>query len=231
MLPVLDGTWDPKAGAETLAAADKEFDATYLAMMLTNASAQAGLEALSRFAAKWPTLANNVYMIQKKLGLLAHAKEFSDAKTLAEKLIAKSVTRGDTSGLRSVSTSLRDESAKGNAELTALSVRAAEAAHQLDQDDVPNLLSLVEAYAFAADAAKVKEFGPKAIAAAKAAVASDKDAYGTLNVAAAYFAAGDKDQAKAIAEKAINMVDKANGGMLQYVKNQAKKYGAGPDKD
>ncbi len=26
---VLDGEWDPKAGAETLAAADKEFDATY----------------------------------------------------------------------------------------------------------------------------------------------------------------------------------------------------------
>lgn len=50
-------------------------------MMLTTSSAQAGLEALAKFAAKWPTLANNVYMIQKKLGLLVHAKEFSDAKT------------------------------------------------------------------------------------------------------------------------------------------------------
>ena len=222
---VLDGTWDPKSGAETLAAADKEFDATYGVMMSAAGSAQAGLEALSKFAAKWPTLANNVYMIQKKLSLLVHGKEFSDAKTLAETLIAKSVKRGDTSGLRSISAALRDESAKGNAELTALSVKAAEAAHELDQDDVPSLLSLLEAYTFAGDAAKVKEFGPKAVAAAKAAVTSDKDAIGTLRVAAAYLASGDKEQAKATAEKAIKMVDRSNAGMLRYVEQQAKKYG------
>ena len=71
----------------------------------------------------------------------------------------------------------------------------------------PTLLNLLEAYAFAGDQAKVKEFGPKAVAAAKAAVTSEKDAYGTLSVAAAYLASGDKEQAKATAEKAIKMVD------------------------
>ncbi len=126
---------------------------------------------------------------------------------------------------------LRDESANGNAELTALSIRAAEAAQELDQDNVPTLLNLLEAYAFAGDQAKVKEFGPKAVAAAKAAVAGEKDAYGTLTVAAAYLASGDKEQAKATAEKAIKMVDRSNAGMLRYIEQQAKKYGAGTGKE
>ena len=120
---VLDGTWDPKTGAETLAAADKDFDAAYAVMMTTTKGADAGLEALAKFAAKWPALANNVYMIQSKLGLLVRAKQFPEAKTLAEKLIARSIVRGDTSGLRAVSTALRDDSAKGNADLTALATQ------------------------------------------------------------------------------------------------------------
>ncbi len=96
---------------------------------------------------------------------------------------------------------------------------------------MPNLLNLVEAYAFAGDVAKVKEFGPKAVAAAKAAVTGDKDAYNTLTVAAAYLASGDKEQAKATAEKAIKMVDRSNAGMLRYIEQQAKKFGAGAGKE
>ena len=222
---VLDGTWDQKPGADTLAAADKDFDAAYAVMMTTTNSAQAGLEALAKFAAKWPALADNVYMIQSKLGLLVRAKQLPEAKELAEKLIAKAVARGDTSGLRIVSTALRDDSAKGHADLTALAIRAAEASYELDQENPATLLNLLEVYAFAGDQAKVKEFGPKAIAAAKAAVEGENDAIGTLTVAAAYFASGDKEQAKSTAEKAIKMVDRANAGLLRYVEQQAKKYG------
>jgi Tfp pilus assembly protein PilF len=58
-----------------------------------------------------------------------------------------------------------------------------------------------------------------------------KDVYGTLSVAAAYLASGDKDQAKATAEKAIKMVDPKNAGMLRYIEQQAKKYGAGAGKE
>ncbi len=76
----------------------------------------------------------------------------------------------------------------------------------------------------------MKEFGPKAVAAAKAAVEGEHDAIGTLAVAAAYFASGDKEQAKSTAERAIKMVDRANAGLLRYVEQQGKKYGAEPAK-
>ena len=225
---VLDGSWDPKSGSEALAAADKDFDAAYAVMMNKAQRAEAGLDALAKFDAKWPALANNVYMIQSKLGLLVRAKQFPEAKALAEKMIARSITRGDNSGLRSVSTSLRDDAAKGHADLTALALKAVEASFDLDPENLASLLSLVQAYAFAGDESKVKEFGPKAIAAAKAAVTGDKDVPGTLTVAAAYFAVGDKVQAKSTAEKAIKMVDPKNTGMRRYVEQQAEKYGAKP---
>jgi thiol-disulfide isomerase/thioredoxin len=225
---VLDGTWNSKTGAEELATADKDFDAAYSVMLTKTKSAEDGLRALATFAAKWPRLAHNVYMIQSKLGLLVRAKQYPEAKELAEKLIAKSIVRGDTAGLRTVSATLRDDAAKGQADLTALAIKAAEASYELDQGDLATLLKLVEAYAFAGDQAKVMEFGPKAVAAAKAAVASDKDATGTLAVAAAYFASGDKEQAKATAETALKMVDPKNAGMRRYVEQQAAKFGAKP---
>ena len=231
---VLDGTWDQKAAADTLAAADKDFDATYAVMMTTTNSAEPGLKALAKFDAKWPVFADNVYMIQPKLGLLVRGKQFPEAKALAEKLIAKAVARGDTSGLRSVSTALRDDSTQGHADLRALATRAVEASYDLDQDNPATLLNLLEVYASAGDQTKVGEFGPKAVAAAKAAVEGDNDAIGTMTVAAAYFASGDKEQAKSTAEQAIKMVDPKNARLLRYVELQAKKYGAeplkGPDK-
>jgi thiol-disulfide isomerase/thioredoxin len=225
---VLDGTWDPKAGAETLATADKDFDAAYELMTAKNQSAEDGLQALAKFADKWPALANNVYMIQAKLGLLVRGQRFSEAKDLAEKLIAKSVARGDTSGLRSVSTALRDDSAQGHAELTALVIKASEASYELDPENPDTLLNLLEVYASAGDQTKVKTIGPKAVSAAKAAVEGETDALGTLRVAAAYLASGDKEQAKSAAQKAIKMVDQQNAGLRQFVEKQAEKFGAKP---
>jgi hypothetical protein len=64
------------------------------------------------------------------------------------------------------------------------------------------------------------------VAAAKAAVSGEHDAIGTMSVAAAYFAAGDKEQAKSTAEHAIKMVDAKNQGLRRYVEQQGKKYGA-----
>lgn len=89
-------------------------------------------------------------------------------------------------------------------------------------------MNLLETCAFAGDEAKVKELGPKAVAVAKAAVSGDKDAIGTMSVAAAYFASGNKEEAKATAEKAIEMVDSKNLGLKRYVETQAKQYGAAP---
>jgi thiol-disulfide isomerase/thioredoxin len=223
---VLDGTWEHKAAAVTIAAADKDFDLAYAVMNSKTERALAGLEAFATFAAKWPEWADNIYMNPAKLGLLVRAKKYSEARELGEKLIDKAIARGDTSGLQTVATALRDDSAKGNAELTALAIKAVEASYEFDQENLSALLNLVEVYAFAGDQSKVKVLGPKAVAAAKAAIKGDKDAIGTLRVAAAYFASGDRAQAKATAEKAIKMVDRANLGMLRHVEQQSKKYGA-----
>jgi thiol-disulfide isomerase/thioredoxin len=223
---VLDGTWDPKSGAETLAKADKDFDVAYAAVMTKTENADQGLQALSKFAAAWPALADNVYMVQSKLALLVRGKHYPEAKALAEKLITKGVARGDTSGLRGVSTALRGDFTKGQVDLAALAIRAAEACYDVDQENVAILLNLLETYAFADDRAKVEQLGPKAVAMAKAAVGGEHDALGTIMVAAAYFAAGDEAQAKTVAESAIKMVDPANKGLRQYVEQQAKKYGA-----
>jgi len=83
-------------------------------------------------------------------------------------------------------------------------------------------------YAAAGNGAKVKELGPKAVAAAEKAVNGATDPMGTLQVAAALSASGDKAKAKATAEKAIGLVDAKNTGFRRYVEEQAKQYGAEP---
>jgi hypothetical protein len=118
------------------------------------------------------------------------------------------------------------EVAVGQAELATVGVKAAEAALAIDGDSVVTLIRATRAYAAAGDVAKVKEFGPKAVAAAEKAVTGDTDAIGTLQVAAALSASGDKARAKATAEKAIGLVDAKNVGLKRYVDEQAKKYGA-----
>jgi thiol-disulfide isomerase/thioredoxin len=223
---VLDGTWDPKAAAGILAAADKDFDAAYAVMGSDTDTAQAGLDALANFADKWPGFTDNVYMNPVKLGLVVRVKRLAEAKELAEKLLVKAVARGDTSGLLGVSSALCNESTRGHADLAALAIKAAEASYEIDPEHRGGLVKLLEAYAFAGEQAKVKELGPKAVAAAKAEVRGADDAIGTLGIAAAYFASGDKEQAKAIAEKAINMVAPTAIGMRRYVEERAKKYRA-----
>ena len=54
---------------------------------------------------------------------------------------------------------------------------------------------------------------------------------GTLQLASAYLAAGDKEKAKAAAEKAIASVEAINEGMRRYIEDQAKKFGAEPPKE
>ena len=226
---VLDGTWDPKAGAEELAAADKDFDAAYAAMSKAK-DPESGLKALSEFGAKWPGLVNNPYMTKMKFDLLVKARKYTEVKELGEKLIAKAAARGDTSGLQQISTALRTEATKGQAELTALAIKAAESAYAADEKNPTVLLALVETYKFVGDEAKAKEFGPKAVAAAVAALDGEKDAVGTLRIAAAQLANGEKQEAKATAEKALGMVDAKNAGLKRYLEQEAKKYGAEPQK-
>jgi hypothetical protein len=57
-------------------------------------------------------------------------------------------------------------------------------------------------------------------------VSGPEDAVGTLRVAEALFASGEKAKAKAVAEKAVGLADPKNPGLRQYVEEQAKKFGA-----
>ena len=224
---VLAGTWDAVKGAAELEAADKLWDATYAAMTKPGdpAKALAGWEA---FAAKWPGPAADPYMTAARLKLLVAAKRFAEAGTLAEAVSAKAVKRNDVSALGTVADALTSDAAGGQAALAAVGVKAAEAALAIDGETAAALVRVTKAHGAAGDSAKVKAFGPKAVAAAEKALTGDADAMGTLQVAAAHAAAGDGAKAKAAAEKAVGLVDAKNAGMKRYVEEQAKKYGAEP---
>ncbi|HQR41139.1 MAG TPA: TlpA disulfide reductase family protein [Gemmatales bacterium] len=219
MPKVLDGTWDPVKGKAELEAADKLWDATYATMTKQGDPAKQ-LEEWAAFSAKWPRLAADPYMNSARLKLLIAARKYDEAKQLATSIVTKAVKRNDTAALGTVSEAVAVE----HPVLAMVGVNAAEALIKVDGETVNSLIRITKAHAMAGNADKVAEFGPKAISAAEKAVKGDMDAIGTLQVAAAYHASGDKEKAKAAAEKAVGMVDASNQGMKQYVEQQAKRY-------
>ena len=200
---VLAGTWDPVKGTAELEAADKLWDATYAAISKPG-DPVAQLAEWEAFAAKWPRLAADPYMTAARLKLLVVAKRFAEARKLAESVATKACQaerhrrpgfgggRGDRSGRRSGGPGA-SRSSRGRVGRWRSTARR------------PALIRATKAYAAVGDAAKAKQFGAKAMAAAEKAVTGGTDALGTLQVAAAYLAAGDKDKAKAAAEKAVGM--------------------------
>src|SRR5262245_60868515 len=135
-------------------------------------------------------------MTAARLKLLVSAKRFDEAVKLGESVVAKAKKRNDVSALGTVAETMTGDATAAQPGLATLGVRAAEAALAIDGETAPALIRVTKAYAAAGDAAKVKEFGPKAVAAAEKAVSGDKDALGTLQLAAAHAAAGDKAKAK-----------------------------------
>ena len=227
MPKVLDGTWDAAKGTAELEAADKLWDDTFAVMTKPGKPAEQ-LAVWEAFAAKWPRLAAEPYMTAARLQLLIADKRFADARQLAETMTTKATKRNDTAALGAVADAASADSATGQAGLIAVAVRAAEAGLAIDGETATALIRATKAYAAAGNAAKVKELGPKAVAAAEKAVNGAMDPMGTLQVAAALSASGDKAKAKATAEKAIGLVDAKNTGFRRYVEEQAKQYGAEP---
>ncbi|QJX00991.1 TlpA disulfide reductase family protein [Frigoriglobus tundricola] len=221
---VLAGTWDAVKGPAEMEAAEKLWDETYAAITIPG-DAVAQLTQWEEFSAKWPGLAADSQMTAARIRLLVSAKRFADAQKLAESMMTKAAKRNDVGALSAVAEVLSAEAAAGQPKLVEVGVRAAEAALAIDGPTVAALIRATKAYAAAGNTAKAKEFGPKAVAAAEKAVAGDKDALGTLQVAAALAACGERAKAKAAAEKAVGMVDPKNAGIKQYVEQQAKKYG------
>jgi thiol-disulfide isomerase/thioredoxin len=227
---VLDGSWEPTKGAAELEAADKLWDATYAAISKPG-DADKQLAQWEEFNSKWPHLANDPYMNAARLKLLVTAKKFADAENLASKMVTHAAKRNDLAAYGVVAEACSADKAISQPKLAALGIEAAEAAVKIDGETVTALIRLTKVYAANGNAAKVREYGPKAVEAAEKALTGDDDVMGTLKLAAAYFAAGDKAQAKETAEKAISLVDARNGGMKQYIEEQAKQYGAEPMKE
>ncbi len=231
---VIEGSWDPVKGTAELEAADDLWDATY-AVMSQPGDPAAQLAEWEKFYARWPRLATDPYMNAARLRLLIAAERFPDAATLADAMVIKALQRNDTMCLAIVADALTAEQAIEQPDLAAAGLKAAEAAMAIDGETPAALVRLTKTYAATGDIAKVKEYGPKAVAAAEKALHGLSDAEDTLQIAAAHFqiaaahlAAGDADKAKSAAEKAIRLADPENAGVRQYLEQQAKKYGVEP---
>jgi thiol-disulfide isomerase/thioredoxin len=133
---------------------------------LNGSDPKAGLKALADFEAKYPPLANNPYWLRERLRSLCKVGKLAEVKQLAEAAEAKAIKYGDSLELWMLSVALLDEG-KGNKELLAVAVKAAEAMVQKAGDNDPRaLIHLATAYLAAGDQARAKELAQKAVAAA-----------------------------------------------------------------
>jgi hypothetical protein len=160
---VVAGTWSPESAAR-LAKVEKEIEAVFNVL---SGEPEVALKALAEFEKNHPKLAGIPYFVAPKLGALLKAKKTTEARAYAEHLIAKGVKTEDSGALRSVAGPLA-QSADGDKDMAALTLKAAEAMLKLDGEKDPIALYYVaEAHFATGDKAKAKEFAARAIAAAQ----------------------------------------------------------------
>jgi len=156
------------------------------------------LQALLELEAKYPAMGNTPPFVRGKLGLLVSSGEVSEAKKLAEAMIAKAIEWEDPLALGMVSAFLRRGQGEESKELLPVAVNAAEARIKVVGDqDVRALIDLADAYGAIGDKAKAREYARKA-----SPLISDKDAGALVNLATTYGAIGDKAEAREYARKA-----------------------------
>ncbi len=159
---VVDGTWDAQAGDEAVKKLEKEFGEVYQALQKDPAE---GLKALSDFETKNPALKGIPYLTGPRLTALIKSGKAEEAKAMAALAVDKAVKLDDPMPLMIVSSTL-STSAKGDKDMMALAVRAAEAGLQVSgQDDARALLNLASTYFAAGDKDKAKDSAGKAVAA------------------------------------------------------------------
>lgn len=162
---VAAGTWS-KANLKELDAIEKDVNDVFRS--LSKPDAEAGLKELAAFEKKRPGLKDIPYFVGPKLNLLLKTKQYDKAKKFAGDVMAKAVKHDDAIALRTVSAAMRTPAVKEKKELTALSVKAAEASLKLAGDkDAMSLYNLAESYFAAGDTAKAKQYGQKALTAAE----------------------------------------------------------------
>jgi thiol-disulfide isomerase/thioredoxin len=159
-----------KAVGAEMAQEVAEYRAVCAAM---NEDPQTGLLALKKYEANYPALADFMPVVYHKLGWLLQHGKLGEAKDYAETLVTKAAKQNNVFLLELVSMQLRQH--KESKELLALAVQAAQAKVQIeDGRDAQSLLHLADAYLLHGDKTRAKECARKAIAAAAADSAADR---------------------------------------------------------
>jgi thiol-disulfide isomerase/thioredoxin len=164
---VVEGKWRGESDLAEVEQMEKEVNAVFEALGQQQTNPEAALKAITDFQAKRPLLANIPYLAGPKMGLQIRTKKFDEARKTADELMARAVQHDDPMALQTVAAVCRSPAARESQELVGLSIKAAEAGLKMTGDKDPMaLLNVAESYHAAGDAAKAKDYGGKAIAAA-----------------------------------------------------------------
>jgi thiol-disulfide isomerase/thioredoxin len=159
---VLKGKWDDDARKE-VKKLDEEVNGVFKS--LNSKDPEEALDKLAAFEKAHPEM-KIPYFVGPKLNLMLRAKKTSDAKKMAESVIASAAKYDDTNILFTVSSVLRGQG-KDDKDLMGLSVKAAEAMLKAaGEKDMLALYNMAETYFAKGDKEKAKEYGKKAVDAA-----------------------------------------------------------------
>jgi thiol-disulfide isomerase/thioredoxin len=160
---VVASTWT----ADDLAELDKvETEVNAVFKSFSSPDPQVALDTLAKFEAKYPPLTHIPYFIGPKLSMYLKTKKYSEAKKLAENVVAKATQQDDPAALRTVAGVLSSSDAKEQKELLVLAVQAAETGVKIaGEKDAFALLTAANACYAAGDKSKAAEYGKKALAA------------------------------------------------------------------
>jgi len=161
---VVEGKWNDKSKRE-VDRIEKEVNGLFTALRKTDR--EATLNLFKDFETRNPALSHIPYFIGPKMDMMLKTKKMNDARKMAEDVLARAIKQDDPTALRTVSSIMRSDAAKGNKDLLALSLRAAQAMVKVaGEDDAMALFNLAEAYFATGDRAKAREYGKKAVEAA-----------------------------------------------------------------
>ena len=163
LLPrIVAGTWKTTDVAE-VEAMEKDLNNVFKALA-PSAPIEEAQKTLAEFEKQRPGLARIPYLVAPKIDLLLRAKKFEEAKKMVEVTRTKAAKQEDSMMLRQLSNVLRSPAAKEEKDLLSLGVAISEEFLKISgEKDLGALYNMAEAYFFAGDKAKAKEFGQKAL--------------------------------------------------------------------
>ncbi len=197
VLPKLvDGKWTD-ADVKKIDDVEKEVSEVFASF---SGSPEVAMKTLASFEKKYPAMNKVPYFVSPKLSNMLKLKKFDELKIAARNLMKSAIKNSDDSLLGNIANALRGPDAKGQKDLLAISVSAAEEALKLAGDkDMRALLGVAQSNLAAGDAKRGKEFAEKVLAVADARSKSSI----TMMLASTAITAGDKKLGLEFADKAI----------------------------